>query len=838
MYSAVLLERSVSFANHLTPSPTDSLSAGSSCFGSGGRGQARRGGRGSRGQGQHQEETPNSARRAQVDARADGRLRSPVRRVNNSDAAAVAKAGEAKAAAVSAAATLREGQRAKREGGKRVAGSDAAAGAGGAATASTALTAGATEARRGPAKRAKVVPDAKVLWSPGKTTKDGTSLVGGGGVDGSVDANSDGSNNSHSVQKGRKLRSLAASFRKRYGEDLTMDEREVDGKGEEATLHSTGGSAMSLADTMLSMSPTKMASEVQKARARAREQRFSIASKSPGAMPARAPFSANAGAASRPSDSAANERASNGGNAGKSAAAGTPCAAYIPTTTAPAPATTASAGLSAEPAMVEALASGLHVAGDVLSVAGWSVPPSSSNSSVSSPSPATMIPVVPPAVAENKVASLSGPRASGPAVVELFTLEDEDSPTTGPTATKRPISDGGDVAVVQPPPKKMMPTKPRQGTSPGKVHTLRLRLRTDAPDTMPDRTFDGGVEESKGFEPPNPQPPTDGGVEECKGFDPPNLPPTRRRTPDASPVLPSPGGLPLDVAARPADLQKPPTASAMGSASAAPVASPAVSSLSLPDVVRGSGISRQSSWGPSFGISDQAENVSAVSTPEPVAPSSNPWVLSPSAPTFAKNRGRPLAQSFSQPAAIKAAVGSSGSTGARLITLRPISAINGGGSGGGRYATTSNNGNRDDTSNQDEATTPSRASGTSRLGMPSSVVGDQATNGLGGGQQGAGLPSGDASHPLSAGQSSTPLDSQQRDAAIDSAGGGGVGGVGDSAGVGQDEEAAFTAEAGSEENSLGVRVGGRALELLERLKREREESLDFDRKLTQALLDL
>lgn len=767
-----------------------------------------------------------------------------MRRVNNSDTAAVARTGEAKAAAVSAAAALRESQRAKREGGKRVAGSDAEAGAGGPATASTA---GATGARRSPAKRAKVVTEAKVLWSPGKRTEDGTSLVagggGGGGIDGSVDANSDGSNNNHSVQKGRKLRSLAASFRERYGEDLMMDQDDVDGKGEEATLHATGGSAMSLADTVLSMSPTKMASEVQKARARAREQRFGITSKSPGAMPARAPFSANAGAASRPSGSTEIGRASNGGKEGESAAAEIPSAsraAYIPTTTPPAPATTASSGLSAEPAMVEALASGLHVASDVLSVAGWSVPPSSSNSSVSSPSPATMIPVVPPAVAEKKVESLSGPRASGPAVVEVVTLEDEDSPTTGPAAPKRPISDGGDVAVVQPPPKKMMPTKPRQGTSPGKVHTLRLRLRTDAPGTMPERAFDGGVEESKGFEPPNPPTPTDGGVEECKGFDPPNLPPTRRRTPDALPVFPSPGGVPLDVAARPAVLQKPPTASAMDSVSAAPVASPAVSSLSLPDVVRDSGLSRQSSWGPSFGISDQAENVPAVSTPEPVAPSSNPWVLSPSAPTFAKNRGRPLAQSFSQPAAIKAAVGCSGSAGARLSTLRPVSARNSGGSGGGRYATTSNDGNRDNTSNQDEATTPSRASGTSRLETPSSVVGDQATNGLGGGQQGAGLPYSDASHPQSAGQSSTPLDPQQRDAAIDSAGGGGVGGggAGDSAGVGQDEAAAFTVEAGSEENALGVRVGGRALELLERMKREREESLDFDRKLTQALLDL
>ncbi|CAM9993744.1 unnamed protein product [Ectocarpus fasciculatus] len=37
---------------------------------------------------------------------------------------------------------------------------------------------------------------------------------------------------------------------------------------------------------------------------------------------------------------------------------------------------------------------------------------------------------------------------------------------------------------------------------------------------------------------------------------------------------------------------------------------------------------------------------------------------------------------------------------------------------------------------------------------------------------------------------------------------------------------------------LGVRLGGKAGELLERLKREREESLDFERKLTQALMDL
>lgn len=45
-------------------------------------------------------------------------------------------------------------------------------------------------------------------------------------------------------------------------------------------------------------------------------------------------------------------------------------------------------------------------------------------------------------------------------------------------------------------------------------------------------------------------------------------------------------------------------------------------------------------------------------------------------------------------------------------------------------------------------------------------------------------------------------------------------------------------DARPEESVLGMRVGGRAGELLERLRREREESLDFERKLTQALLDL
>lgn len=36
----------------------------------------------------------------------------------------------------------------------------------------------------------------------------------------------------------------------------------------------------------------------------------------------------------------------------------------------------------------------------------------------------------------------------------------------------------------------------------------------------------------------------------------------------------------------------------------------------------------------------------------------------------------------------------------------------------------------------------------------------------------------------------------------------------------------------------GVKVTGVAKELMERLRREREESLDLERKLTQALLDL
>lgn len=37
---------------------------------------------------------------------------------------------------------------------------------------------------------------------------------------------------------------------------------------------------------------------------------------------------------------------------------------------------------------------------------------------------------------------------------------------------------------------------------------------------------------------------------------------------------------------------------------------------------------------------------------------------------------------------------------------------------------------------------------------------------------------------------------------------------------------------------LGVHLHGTAGQLLARLKREREESLDYERKLTQALLDL
>lgn len=37
---------------------------------------------------------------------------------------------------------------------------------------------------------------------------------------------------------------------------------------------------------------------------------------------------------------------------------------------------------------------------------------------------------------------------------------------------------------------------------------------------------------------------------------------------------------------------------------------------------------------------------------------------------------------------------------------------------------------------------------------------------------------------------------------------------------------------------LGVHLSGTAGQLLARLKREREESMDYERKLTQALLDL
>ena len=795
-----------------------------------------------------------------------------------------------------------------------MAGSDAAAG-----------TSPAPKARKvsHPNKQTNPGREPKVLWSPGKAggggeAGAGSSIYRGAGAAGL------GTGGDNLVTQNN-LFSLASSFKERYGENVGFDEEETEGRSRGETGAKTpqtarrkrslsgGGAAAIAEEAARSMSPSKLAAEMQKAKARAREERFGADSavNRSSSLARRAPPAGNNSAPALPSAQApvdnANGRAVHDGNRSVNRIPSTPSPppeasaslprSPLPTNTAGVTAITtvsSSAPASAPGAVAGATrvtgANGLHRA----SLAS----PTAASGELSSmaPTPPTTAPPALPIVTTIDIEEDEPSEARGSG--KFVTVVDKVLPietTANLSRFKRPAPDSEDVVVIEPPAKKAGASSPSAAAATAargdavKVHTLRLRLRADL--SGDEQSLFGGVEESKSFEPPNS--PVDGGVEECKGFDPPNLPRTKQKrqpTPLPSTTVSAPT---VDLSAQEKPSRRPlastvsspavpvgPPAPPPSPAPPSPAArtSPSISrSKSAKEVAPGVALSRESSWGPSFGIAVATEPAAAATATaatalsQPVADSvKNPWVLSPEAPTFAKNLGRPLARSFSQPSDTDTAVtirrdagpnGISGlgrdhgtATGPGVV--RPAVASSGGG-GGDR--------GEGGASGHDRRPTSSLAA-TSRVAPPPSpavpaVTAPPAATGAAGAGASASAAT-CAAAPVTATSAAAPTahvcvrsenepgahrvtQNVLRSAESSVRSSGGQGGAGSRKATCTEGESGAAAvaerpspDAQPEESVLGLRVGGRAGELLERLKREREESLDFERKLTQALLDL
>lgn len=689
--------------------------------------------------------------------------------------------------------------------------------------------------------------EANVLWSPTRGANDsgGSSSIGDGGVNG------DGPNGHGGG--GRSLSSLASSFKARYGEDLGLEDDEVEDNGNMDNAGAqqpparrkrslSGSIATAVEETARAMSPGRLAGETQRARARARQERFGggskasmvpakssslgkLAAKAP-LPPSRTPSRISPESTRGPSIDAGGRGTGAENETGKAPAvpmSSLPRVAPLPVTvvsdivtpsvpsasaTVPAPVTNTSRvaeqGGPLGPSVVSPM---------VPAITGLTVSPPGS----ASPTTAAL-PIVTATDTEEEDTSVLGPMRT-PATVE--SNSSDETPTTGATPKRRAPEDG-DVVVIEPPAKKMLGSTTQQGAPPPeKVHTLRLRLRTE-------RKFDSGVEESKGFDHPNPR--EDNGVEECKGFDPPNLPrpPPLPQCPP-SPSVPAAAVSPPESTVQATDSQ-PPAASAGDEETSALAATVVSLSNEAAEAAPTETLVRQNSWGPSFGIPGQADSAPVAVAPAAAAPS-NPWILSPNAPTFARNQGRPLAHSFLTPAANAAggvnetrASGSDNDNAAVVNVPRPTVAIsrvsngrdvfraiaagNGGNQGGGGVAI-----------RPEGAASPGLLDGT--RSTSTGALDARAEQGL------------DSAAPSSLPSSNGQAGVLRRDSLLATE----VGVGGGNTGAGMAETAAAANDC-ADEAVVEVSVGKRAGELLERLKREREESKAFERKLTQALLDL
>ena len=741
-----------------------------------------------------------------------------------------------------------------------------------------------------------------MLWSPGSKEK---------GAEGSGSAPLDIGGT------GEDLPALAKKFKERFGEEVASDEGDdamvVSGDALDTPVRKRGlnggaGPRTPVEEVAQSMSPAKLAAEIQKARARAREQRFGGRGAG-GSKPTAAPRGAPA--ARIPLDFAASGQKKNGavsassasslpqevpgrkGSVGAAAAAAAAAAARKAPRLAQ---TTSAGGPSASTASVSATAVTKPdgPASRVTPTAG-SPFTASNRASVrrtAAPGPSTGSAAAPVVVradtgeVDTSAASKTG-RAAAAAAPEAIPMDEPPAATTSAAAPKRPAPDGGDVVVIEPPAKKVAqlpaktsPPPPSRlagaGAAGGKVHTLRLRLRTEAaaeakqpgrvvpPGTGGAGSNGGGVEECKGFDPPNPRP--DGGVEECKGFDPPNLPPASKSrqqnaSPAASPAITMESAAPTTPSGTsPAVAVSTPAPAGVGAGGTAPnsAAKPSSTGADVAVAPSTSALAREGSWGPSFGIlgTTEARPVPATPAPSPVtrvAPP-NPWILSPEAPTFARNQGRPLAPSFRKPspaagggngggartAAGNATGGSAGRAAASegndaAAIGRPV--IPG---GGGNSARGGLGGRR--TSSESKAPTGGSPRQTSTPTLGRALPVGRVTGGKDGGlavqpQASNGVNPGlsfDATLDARQGVAGASPPSAAAEARAESVAAGGVAAAAaEASAAGAEEEVA----APEGQLVLGVHLSGSAAQLLARLKREREESLDHERKLTQALLD-
>lgn len=832
----------------------------------GGRLPARKGGRGRGSGGKRGQQQPNSQRWPPGDPRADGRLPYTPGRGPGSDAGVTSKL---EAATAMAAVTPRSGR--QESGDKRASGViDAVEG-----SAIRDFKGGRTNS----AKRSKKT-EATVLWSPGKRGREGPSVVGDGkgdtGIGGSINGNSSGlkrygvAGSTRDVG-GRSLASLARAFKERHGEDLRLDEEDDTEETEEEDepamstrrikrdrSRSGDHTTVAAAATAATMSPAKLAAEIQRARARAREERFGGGSQLRPAKGLRV--------ASLP------EKGASGGMAKVQAMAAT--AAIIASnrsstevelfgTTVP-----KSSESSTAPDIANASSTSSAVPLAVVPAAVRISPTGGAMTNVPVPSVHSVSQDVPVATAAAVAAVVPRKQVSALETVGAEKSSEKDTPASSVPATQRTTSGAGSTSIQTPAVAKK--SWPRQHsisfnshqtpkTAP-KVLTLRLRLRDDAPaepkPQPPEPTVDGGVEESKGFDPPNIRP--DNGVEECKGFEPPNLPPASAVVSTAAshstaayPLSTGGGSVPVPVATGRAPL------------------CPGVSATNT----RGSTPSRPRTgfWGPSFGI----EAVGSASVGGPAAavvrvnpstpPAPNPWIISPDAPTFAKNQGRPLSRSSSHSSP---STGISSTRSGESAASYPARAVpenartaatdqvgHGVGSGetegaevGGKEVSHGDSGTADGAgipghlSKKQGSAFLAGSVGGPRCTQPAGVATglSRQEDGLGG--QGQEHPAQYVARLLDAQQRNTEQHNttRQRDS---TAAGQIMGSAGSLAAESSRGNEAVVGTKRGERARVGgilqgVRVGGGAKELLERLKREREESLELERKLTQALLDL
>ncbi|CAB1119614.1 unnamed protein product [Ectocarpus sp. CCAP 1310/34] len=752
-----------------------------------------------------------------------------------------------------------------------------------------------------------------VLWSPGKGKgpEDRASLDTGGGRNGDV----------------QNLSVLAKNFKERYGEEVDAPDDDDDGMTTGSSVFETpkrkgrlsGGAKprTPVEEAARSMSPARLAAEAQKARARAREERFGggggggggsfskpPSSPAPSArpFPVGEPPDAPLGAPPPAAMSKVPMNRAAGGHGDKNRK-GTNAA--VTTTSSQAQQPQGGKGIASTAAPKDSTPAngpGGSSNGSAPTAVSPMAAPKGATSPISATNAAAAVPALVTPDAEKvdaSAASKTGSRAAA-ITIQAEAIPMDETPAAAATsaaAPKRPAAEGGNVAAAEPPVKKVLtlPSSQSPPSTGGKIHTLRLRLRTDlvadskqpAPAApSPATAAGGGAEERKSFEPPTP--PADGGVEECKGFDPPNLP-------KKAATVSSVGSKPSPVAAPSTGIKKPSVASISTVASAAPATTPAAapalspsapaplatattptavaSRLSIPpegSSPRNLALTLQGSWGPSFGIPGApagAPPPTPASSPDVAAANkTNPWILSPESPTFGRNRGRPLAQAFPKPSqptrgsssssssssSSRSATGATRAAGLASATrsageaasVQPDSRSSSGGCGdGGIREGRALRGNGTPATPRPAGTTPCRASpqgGTRGADVANSS--SPLTHPLPRAGASAGM---NAQPPLSYGQSGglLPPERAAESPAAAAAGGGSlacwpVGSALDAA-----AETATGTDAGAAAASggfvvLGVRMGGKAAELLERLKREREESLDFERKLTQALMDL